>query len=167
MALGCLVVICVALGASFLKVDLQEDFDEDPRLRGPIILKVIPASWPPVTDMPEQTWDWTAEDLGLGTAMLQDIWTWDCRTSGLDIALFSSQPGGPKGPADSSLFICMFLVGVAVPALHAFHMPSTLNSNNPSVYLADKYGYLRCQISMDRYLGTYNQGQYLTSHNRD
>ena len=47
MALGCLVVICVALGASFLKVDFQEDFDEDPRLRGHTKLEVIPRSLTP------------------------------------------------------------------------------------------------------------------------
>ena len=100
VALGCLVVICVALGASFLKVDCQSDFDEGPDRRDPSKFTVIPASWPSVTDMPKQTWDWTTEDLGLGTAMLQDIWTWDCRTSGLEIALCPSQPGGPKSPAD-------------------------------------------------------------------
>ena len=115
VALACLVVIFVALGAYFLKVDCQSDFDKGPDRRDPSKWKVIPAgpdrrdpnkwkefpaSWPPVTDMPEQTWDWTTEDLGLGTAMLQDIWTWDCRTFGLYIALCPSQPGGPKGPAD-------------------------------------------------------------------
>ena len=59
--------------------------------------------------MLEQTWDWTTEDLGLGTAMLQDIWTCDCSTSGLDIALCASQPGGPKGPADIYIYIYLYL----------------------------------------------------------
>ena len=44
VALGGLVLILDILGASFLEVDFQEDFDEDPERREPGQLRVMSGS---------------------------------------------------------------------------------------------------------------------------